>query len=212
MGTFKPDGELFPMEPHESDKELLPYDGSAMFYKWVLGGLDDSQLFRDLDENIPWESRTIKMFGKEHPQPRLVAWFGDPGRNYSYSNVAMNINPWTPLLEKLKSICEEKSGSSFNSLLLNKYRNGEDKVSWHADNEPELGNEPCIASLSLGATRRFKFRHCDSKQVVECRLPSGSLVVMSGLSQSKWVHEIPKEMGVKDPRINLTFRSVRDSQ
>jgi len=124
----------------------------------------------------------------------------------------MDINPWTPLLEKLKSICEEKSGASFNSLLLNLYRNGEDKVSWHADDEPELESEPCIASLSLGATRRFKFRHRDTKEIVERELPSGSLVVMSGLSQSEWEHEIPKQKTVKGPRINLTFRSVRESK
>jgi alkylated DNA repair dioxygenase AlkB len=120
----------------------------------------------------------------------------------------MNINPWTPQLQLLKTICEEKAGRSFNSLLLNLYRNGEDKVSWHSDDEPELGSEPCIASLSFGAVRRFKFRHRDSKEVVDCSLTPGSLVVMSGLSQSKWEHEVPKELRVKEPRINLTFRSV----
>ena len=189
-------------------RELLPYDGSAMYYDWVLEDLDASVLFSELLKNIPWESRTIKMFGKEYPQPRLVAWFGDPGRGYTYSGVSMNINPWTPLLESLKTMCEGKSGTSFNSLLLNLYRNGEDKVSWHSDDEPELGSEPCIASLSLGATRRFKFRHRDSGELVDCSLPSGSLVVMSGLSQMKWEHEVPKEAKVRGSRINLTFRSV----
>ena len=90
----------------------------------------------------------------------------------------MNINPWTPQLESLKAICEQKAGKSFNSLLLNLYRNGDDKVSWHSDNESELGYEPCIASLSLGAVRRFKFRHLESREVVECSLPPGSLVVL----------------------------------
>jgi len=190
------------------ERELLPYDGSAMYFDWVLGDLDASAVFADLLKNTPWESRTIKMFGKEFLQPRLVAWFGDPGRGYTYSGISMNINPWTSQLELLKSICEQKAGRAFNSLLINLYRNGEDKVSWHSDNEPELGKEPCIASLSLGATRRFKFRHLDSKAVVECSLTPGSLVVMSGLSQIKWEHEVPKEARVKGPRINLTFRYV----
>jgi alkylated DNA repair dioxygenase AlkB len=190
------------------ERELLPYDGSAMYFDWVLGDLDASAVFADLLKNTPWESRTIKMFGKEFLQPRLVAWFGDPGRGYTYSGISMNINPWTSQLELLKSICEQKAGRAFNSLLINLYRSGEDKVSWHSDNEPELGKEPCIASLSLGATRRFKFRHLDSKDVVECSLTPGSLVVMSGLSQIKWEHEVPKEARVKGPRINLTFRYV----
>jgi alkylated DNA repair dioxygenase AlkB len=190
------------------ERELLPYDGSAMYFDWVLGDLDAGAVFSDLLKNTPWESRTIKMFGKEYPQPRLVAWFGDPGRGYTYSGISMNINPWTPQLESLKKMCEQKAGRVFNSLLINLYRNGEDKVSWHSDNEPELGKDPCIASLSLGAVRRFKFRHLDSKEIVECSLSPGSLVVMSGLSQTKWEHEVPKEARVKGPRINLTFRSV----
>lgn len=190
------------------ERELLPYDGSAMYFDWVLGDLDAGAVFSDLLKNTPWESRTIKMFGKEYPQPRLVAWFGDPGCGYTYSGISMNINPWTSQLELLKAICEQKAGRVFNSLLINLYRNGEDKVSWHSDNEPELGRDPCIASLSLGAVRRFKFRHLDSKEIVECSLSPGSLVVMSGLSQSKWEHEVPKETRVKGPRINLTFRSV----
>ena len=190
------------------ERELLPYDGSAIYFDWVLGDLDAGAVFSDLLKDTPWESRTIKMFGKEYPQPRLVAWFGDPGRGYTYSGISMNINPWTPQLELLKTICEQKAGRVFNSLLVNLYRNGEDKVSWHSDNEPELGRDPCIASLSLGAVRRFKFRHLDSKEIVECSLSPGSLVVMSGLSQTKWEHEVPKEARVKGPRINLTFRSV----
>jgi alkylated DNA repair dioxygenase AlkB len=190
------------------ERELLPYDGSAMYFDWVLGDLDAGAVFSDLLKDTPWESRTIKMFGKEYPQPRLVAWFGDPGRGYTYSGISMNINPWTPQLELLKTICEQKAGRVFNSLLINLYRNGEDKVSWHSDNEPELGRDPCIASLSLGAVRRFKFRHLDSKEVVECSLSPGSLVVMSGLSQTKWEHEVPKEVRIKESRINLTFRSV----
>lgn len=189
--------------------ELLPYDGSALFYNWVLADRDDIQIFKDLNEELPWEARTLRMFGKEVPQPRLISWFADPGCEYSYSGISMNLNPWTQQLLELKILCERLSEAQFNSLLVNLYRNGKDKNSWHSDDEPELGIEPCIASLSLGATRRFKFRHRESKEVVECSLPSGSLVVMSGLSQKMWQHEVPRESKVTEPRINLTFRRVR---
>ena len=191
--------------------ELLPYDGSALFYSWVLEDRDAVQIFNDLNGALPWEARTLRMFGKEIPQPRLISWFADPGCDYSYSGISMNLNPWTQQLLELKALSEKFSGAQFNSLLVNLYRNGSDKNSWHSDDEPELGIEPCIASLSLGATRRFKFRHRESKEVVECSLPSGSLVVMSGLSQKMWQHEVPRESKVTEPRINLTFRRVRDT-
>ena len=190
--------------------ELLPFDGSAVFHPWVLGDRDASQVFAELNESVPWEARSIRMFGKDIPQPRLVAWFGDPGCEYSYSGISMNLNEWTSQLLELKTLCEEVAGTTFNSTLANLYRNGNDKMSWHSDDEPELGVEPCIASLSLGATRRFKFRHRTTKEVVECSLPSGSLIVMSGLSQKMWEHEVPRETRVTDPRINLTFRTVNN--
>ena len=192
--------------------ELLPYDGSALFYSSVLGDRDSAQIFTNLFESLPWEARTLRMFGKEIPQPRLIAWFADAGCEYSYSGISMNNNPWTPQLLELKSLCEQFAEGQFNSLLVNLYRNGSDKNSWHSDDEPELGFEPCIASLSLGATRRFKFRHRETKEVVDCLLPSGSLVVMAGLSQKMWQHEVPKEARVTEPRINLTFRRVHNQR
>jgi alkylated DNA repair dioxygenase AlkB len=162
----------------------------------------------DLVEVVPWESHTIKMFGKEYPQPRLVAWFGDPGSDYSYSGLKMNVRPWIPTVSMLREAAERIAGVRFNSVLVNLYRDGNDKVSWHRDNEPELGEEPVIASISLGAPRRFKFRHLLTREVVETTLTPGSMVVMSGLSQSCWEHEIPRQAAVSEPRINLTFRQV----
>jgi alkylated DNA repair dioxygenase AlkB len=121
----------------------------------------------------------------------------------------MNIRNWTPLILQLKNICQQFAEQEFNSVLLNLYRDGSDKVGWHSDNEPELGYEPTIASLSLGAERRFKFRLREDHDVKEeIILPSGSLVVMSGPCQQLWDHEIPKELKIKTPRINLTFRRV----
>ncbi|MFN5651074.1 MAG: alpha-ketoglutarate-dependent dioxygenase AlkB family protein [Actinomycetes bacterium] len=189
-------------------QELLPYDGSAVLHEWVLGDASWESLMADLVEVVPWESHTIKMFGKEYPQPRLVAWFGDPGSDYSYSGLKMNVRPWIPTVSMLREAAERIAGVRFNSVLVNLYRDGNDKVSWHRDNEPELGEEPVIASISLGAPRRFKFRHLLTREVVETTLTPGSMVVMSGLSQSCWEHEIPRQAAVSEPRINLTFRQV----
>jgi alkylated DNA repair dioxygenase AlkB len=189
-------------------QELLPYDGSAVLHEWVLGDASWESLMADLVEVVPWESHTIKMVGKEYPQPRLVAWFGDPGSDYSYSGLKMNVRPWIPTVSMLREAAERIAGVRFNSVLVNLYRDGNDKVSWHRDNEPELGEEPVIASISLGAPRRFKFRHLLTREVVETTLTPGSMVVMSGLSQSCWEHEIPRQAAVSEPRINLTFRQV----
>lgn len=190
-------------------EELLPEGGSALYFPWVLGDLSWSATFERLLEETPWEAHTIRMFGKVYDQPRLVAWYGDPGSEYSYSGVRMTVHPWTDLISKLKGIVETTTDASFNSVLLNFYRDGDDKVAWHRDNEPELGPQPLIASLSLGAARRFKFRHLTSGLIVEKVLESGSLVVMSGLSQTCWEHEVPRQRAVRGGRINLTFRRVR---
>jgi alkylated DNA repair dioxygenase AlkB len=192
----------------DESKELLPYDFSVTYKEWALGDLNSEQLFKQLETQIAWETHQIRMFGKVYDQPRLIAWYGEPNATYSYSGTNMVMNDWTPPLLQLKEICEEESGHRFNSVLLNLYRDGNDKVGWHSDNEPELGSEPTIASLSLGAPRRFKFRHRETKEVVEKILANGSLVIMSGLSQKCWEHEIPRQAGIKGPRINLTFRNV----
>lgn len=197
---------LFAVNGHE----LLPTDGSAKLYEWVLGDTDPHLLMQELLESVPWASQTITMFGKQHEEPRRTAWFGDEGASYTYSGITMTPRAWTPVLQSLRGICEEKSETSFNSVLLNLYRDGNDKMGWHADNEPELGSEPVIASLSLGATRRFRFRHRVTKEMVECELPSGSLVVMSGLTQKYWVHEVPRQKRVTNPRVNLTFRKIQN--
>jgi alkylated DNA repair dioxygenase AlkB len=197
---------LFAMNGHE----LLPTDGSAKLYDWVLGDSNPSQVMQELLTSVPWSSQTITMFGKQYVEPRRTAWFGDDGASYTYSGITMAPLAWTPLLTSLRKICEEHSGGSFNSVLLNLYRDGNDKMGWHADDEPELGVEPVIASLSLGVTRRFRFRHRSTKEIVECELATGSLVVMSGLSQKYWVHEVPRQKRITEPRINLTFRKIQN--
>jgi alkylated DNA repair dioxygenase AlkB len=187
-------------------RELLPYDGSAIFHEWVLGTESHEDLLTALVTELEWEQKHLVMFGREVAEPRLSAWYGD--ERYTYSGVTLEPRAFTPTLERLKLLCEHWAGSRFNSVLVNLYRNGDDSMGWHADDEPELGVEPVIASLSLGTTRRFKFRHRRTREIVDHDLTGGSLLVMSGASQSAWMHSIPKQKRVADARVNLTFRSI----
>lgn len=192
---------------HEStSRELLPYDGSAAFHDWVLGDRSHADLLAQLIDTLDWEQRRLRMFGKMVAEPRLSAWYGD--ESYTYSGVTLDPRPMTAELVELKTLCESESGARFNSVLVNYYRNGADSMGWHADDEPELGAAPVIASLSLGATRRFRFRHRHTRAIVEHDLTSGSLLVMSGACQSSWVHSIPKQKKVSGARVNLTFRWI----
>lgn len=189
-------------------RELLPVDGSAILHEQFLDPTQADCAFRELHETNPWESHDIIVFGKKYREPRLSTWHADDGVRYTYSNLERIPVPWTPLLRKLRELCERVSGATFNSVLVNLYRDGNDGVGWHADDEPENGPEPVIASLSLGASRRFDFQHRVLKRVESVQLNSGDLVVMSGASQSQWLHRIAKTKRPVGPRINLTFRKV----
>ena len=148
------------------------------------------------------------------PVPRLTAWFGYPDTTYSYSGITMTSQPWTPLLLELKSLVEAQVPSTaFNSVLLNLYRDGNDSVSWHSDDEPELGRNPVIASVSLGQARTFRLKHKVDRTIppVEIELTHGSLLVMRDALQHHWKHELPKRKSPDlGPRINLTFRRIRE--
>lgn len=189
-------------------RELLPVDGSAILHEQFLDPTQADCAFRELHETNPWESHDIIVFGKKYREPRLSTWHADDGVRYTYSNLERIPVPWTPVLRKLRDLCEQVSGATFNSVLVNLYRDGNDGVGWHADDEPENGPEPVIASLSLGASRRFDFQHRVLKRVESVQLNSGDLVVMSGASQSLWLHRIAKTKRPVGPRINLTFRKV----
>lgn len=165
-----------------------------------------SEFFRHFNEQIKWRSDNIILFGKTMPIPRLQAWFGD--RDYRYSNILMQANEWSPKLLDLKRRCEQASGSKFNSVLANLYRDGQDSNGWHSDNEPELGKKPVIASLSFGETRRFLIKHRNTKQTHTFELSSGSLLIMAGKTQQHWQHTVPKTKRKKTARINLTFRYI----
>jgi alkylated DNA repair dioxygenase AlkB len=168
---------------------------------------ESARIFEQLKAQIRWRQELMSFGRREVLQPRLTAWYGDGGKTYVYSSVRNHPLPWTPLLLALKAKAEGFAESAFNSVLLNYYRDGRDSVGWHADNEPELGGRPVIASLSLGATRTFELRRRTTGKVVKLPLTSGSILVMRGTTQHHWVHRVPKEPGSAS-RINLTFRFI----
>lgn len=188
--------------------ELLPFDGSALLFPNFIDANHADDAFRRLMNETPWEQRDIVVFGKLHREPRLSVWHSEPHISYTYSGILRTPQSWTPLLEELRDKCAAVSGATFNAVLANLYRDGNDGVGWHADNEASNGREPTIASLSFGASRRFDFRHRDTKQTIRMQLDQGSLLVMSGLSQHCWVHQLPRTKRVMEPRVNLTFRRV----
>jgi len=168
-------------------------------------------LLAQLLASTAWEQHTITLYGSSHPQPRLVAWHGDPGAVYRYSGITHTPRPWTPALAALRDAVASVCNASFNSVLLNYYRDQRDSMGPHADDEPELGPEPVIASLSLGATRRIRFRHRTRRDLPgsSFELCDGSLLVMRGATQRHWQHAVPRQARPCGARLNLTFREVR---
>ncbi len=172
--------------------------------------VDEAQgLLEVLVATTPWCQEPIRMFGREILQPRLIAWHGDPGATYTYSGARHEPAPWTPPLESIRDRLLPITGP-FNSVLCNLYRDGRDRMGWHADDEPELGPSPKIASVSLGATRSFLLKHDIRKdlETVRILLASGSLLVMQGPTQRCWKHAVPGTLRPVGPRLNLTFRNV----
>jgi alkylated DNA repair dioxygenase AlkB len=189
--------------------ELSGEDLSVSIVRQAISPADSDRLYAHLMEQIPWQQDYLTMFGKKAPLPRLTSWFGEGGTTYTYSGITMNPNPWTAELLEAKRIVEELSDAQFNALLLNLYRDGQDSVAWHADDEVELGPTPTIGSLSLGSPRTFQLRRKDDpSDRRQLELASGDLVIMSGYTQKYWLHRIPKTSKKVGPRINLTFRGI----
>ena len=169
------------------------------------------RLLQELIEKIEWTQNKIRFYGKESLVPRLEAWYGDPGKSYAYSGIQMNPKPWTKELVEIKEAIEKEASVPFNSVLINYYRDGKDRVAWHSDDEKELGQNPIIGSVSLGAERKFKLRHKKYKEnglKAEIMLQHGSFLLMKGPTQHHWMHEIPRTAKPIGPRINLTFRII----
>jgi len=192
----------------EKQEINLP-NAEIVYYPNFLNAEESHQLFKLLLTDIAWQQDEIKMFGKTIAIPRLQAFYADEGLKYSYSGIQLQTHNWTKDLLKLKEKIEAKTKHSFNSVLLNQYRNGKDSNGWHADDEKELGINPVIASVSLGANRNFHFkRKNDKEQKYKLELENGSLFLMAGETQHYWLHQISKTAKQVGVRVNLTFRWI----
>lgn len=190
----------------EVERLALPEAQLTWWPAWLDAGAA-RELFAVLQEETPWEQSEIRIAGRLLRIPRLNAWYGDPGAGYGYSGTRLARQSWTPALAAVRDAVEQATGHCFNSALLNLYRSGADSVDWHSDDEPELGPQPVIATLSLGAARRFELRHrtrAASRQRLQ--LGDGALLLMAGDMQRHWRHRVPKEPGIAAPRISITFR------
>ena len=175
---------------------------------WLAAGEAD-ELFAALLSQVPWETHRIRLFGVWRDSPRRSCWIGDPGAAYRYSGARFEPHPWPDALAAVRARLLEATGTGFNSVLANLYRDGRDSMGWHSDDEAELGAEPVIASLSLGAPRRFVLRHRrEPAQRLALVLPHGSLLVMRAATQANFRHALPRSVRVNAPRINLTFRRI----
>ncbi|PZF71299.1 alpha-ketoglutarate-dependent dioxygenase AlkB family protein [Taibaiella soli] len=197
---------LFENNPHDN---LLPYDGIVIYYGKVLDRPSADGYLKALLETIAWRNDEAVIFGKHIVTARKVAWYGDEGYSYTYSNTTKKALPWTKELLELRAIVEQLTGILFNSCLLNLYHNGNEGMAWHSDDERELGVNTTIASLSLGAERKFSFKHKKTKGTTSLILEHGSVLVMKDTTQMNWLHSLPKSTVVKTPRVNLTFRTIR---
>jgi alkylated DNA repair dioxygenase AlkB len=186
-------------------------DAEVIFYPALFDAAESERLFHELNTTTQWEQKHLRLPSGMVALPRLVAWYGDAGKVYTYSNLTFNPHLWTPAMLEIKERVEKVSSAVFNSVLLNLYRNEQDSVGWHSDDEPELGIHPVIASVSFGVTRDFQLKHrTESKLKHTVQLTSGSLLLMRGTTQEFWKHQLPKAKQPTAPRINLTFRIIKD--
>lgn len=180
--------------------------GIALFPGWLARDEADA-LFDAVIETVPWSVHRLRLFGREVDSPRLSCWMGDEGASYRYSGTRFTPQPWLPALVAVRARLDREFDARFNSVLANLYRDGRDAMGWHRDDEPELGDSPVIASLSLGATRRFLLK-ADAGDRQAFELAQGDLLLMSGESQRRYLHALPRTAKPVGPRINLTFRRI----
>ena len=197
--------DLFNQNSHLN---ILPSDGEVLYLGKVFNRKEVAQYYQTLLEKIPWKNDEAIIFGKHHITKRKVAWFGDNTYSYKYSGVTKQAHIWTPELLQLKQKVEEHSATTYNSCLLNLYHDGGEGMGWHSDAEKTLLDNGTIASVTLGAERKFSFKHKESKQRIDVLLENGSLLLMKGTTQKNWLHRLPPTKKVFSPRINLTFRTI----
>ena len=191
---------------YDCSLNILPFDGEANYFGSILSHQETENYLRCLLDTIQWENDQAIIYGKRITTKRKVAWYGDNNYAYTYSNITKHALVWTEELLTLKAMVEKLTDTKYNACLLNLYHDGEEGVSWHSDDETALGENPTIASLTFGAERKFSLKHKTHKQTVSLTLEAGSLFIMKGATQKKWVHCLPKMKGITQPRINLTFR------
>ena len=200
--------ELFP-EDINPQKNLLPQDGTVQYFGKILDSKTAQKYFHRLMESVDWRNDEAFIFGKRIITKRKVAWYGDQDFTYTYSHSTKRALPWTPELLELKQIVETASGETFNSCLLNLYHDGSEGMAYHSDAEKDLKNNAAIASVSLGAERRFLFKHKATGEKITLFLEQGSLLIMKDETQKHWMHRLPPTKKVFTPRVNLTFRTIQ---
>lgn len=196
-------------EPSDPTEIIKIPDGEYIYIPNFYGKAKANSFLKAFIENIDWKQESMNMYGKQVLFPRLTAWYGDDDKPYSFSGITLQPKPWSTELLEIKKDIEPLSKVVFNSVLLNRYRNGNDSISWHTDAEKELGQNPIIASVNFGAERVFQLRHMDNKQKIEILLEHGSLLIMQGALQHFWQHQVPKTKKITTERINLTFRVIK---
>jgi alkylated DNA repair dioxygenase AlkB len=192
----------------DTEQNLLPNNGTVNYFGPVLTPKLADHFYHQLLNTIDWRNDEARIFGKQYITKRKVAWYGDLGYSYTYSNSTKVALPWTQELLELKKVVEDLSGFTYNSCLLNLYHTGDEAMAWHSDDEKSLSKNSCIASLSLGAERKFSFKHKNSGQTVSLELEHGSLLLMKNETQTYWLHRLHKSTKIKQPRVNLTFRTI----
>ncbi|MDZ4149381.1 MAG: alpha-ketoglutarate-dependent dioxygenase AlkB [Flavobacteriaceae bacterium] len=197
--------DLFNNNPNQN---LLPHDGVVRYFGKIFDYQKANHFFERLTKTIEWKNDEAVIFGKRIVTKRKVAWYGDLPFEYTYSNKTKIALPWTQELLELKAIIETQTGETFNSCLLNLYHDGSEGMAWHSDGEKDLKKDGAIASLSFGAARKFSFKHKETKETISINLEHGSLLIMTGKTQSNWLHRLPPTKLVKTPRISLTYRTI----
>ncbi|MDG9668300.1 alpha-ketoglutarate-dependent dioxygenase AlkB [Hahella sp. CR1] len=183
-------------------------NGALTLIHPVLTDADAASVMEDLTQHLAWRQDSLRIQGRTIPIPRLQAWYGEAHCHYAYSGLRLSPTPFSPLLQQLRYIASEHASTEFNCALCNLYRDGQDSVSWHADDEPELGPTPIIASFSFGATRKFQIKPKRGGQTLAIELMHNSLLIMSGDMQRHWRHQLPKTKTPVGPRLNLTYRNI----
>lgn len=186
-------------------------NGQYRFFNHFYLKPESDRFFSALKEKVQWKQESMSIYGKKVQLPRLTAWYGDSDRPYSFSGISLVPLPWLPELLEIKLRIEEKANTSFNSVLLNLYRDGNDSISWHTDAEKELGENPIISSINFGATRTFQLRHMLTREKIDIDLGHGTALIMQGELQHFWQHQVPKTNKPVGDRINLTFRKIINS-